>query len=505
MPAEPTHNGRRSSQTDSSDSAPRSHTPSDAATDGSDRLNGWKEISNYLGKGVRTAQRWERQFGMPVHRIGGEVVFARRSEIEAWSSSKSGHRGQNGALDLPADANGETDDRDDTPLVLSARVVPLVQRHPHYAALVIALAAVALTVAIGMGIVLVRRGNTGSGPITDVRLAGNALQALDEGGNVLWSHPFESRQAPIPERDSPLYATRFAIVDITGDGRPEVLYLTLGGDGRQQLLAFNPDGTVRFEHQWTGSVHFGDQNYDGPLNAMWLWVTRATDGTPSIWLSSRHLVEFPSVLERIDPSGTVTGQYWSGGEITSLMAGRLGGRDMVLVGSVMNEGYGAGLAVFDAADFGGTAPAFDARHTCQSCPAKRPLRFFAFPQGELGKRFHSEGSVRGMALQSDGEFTVVVDQLDVQAAPLGRTIYADVNYTFASDFTVKRGDFTQYYRMVHDLLHEQGKIDHGFAGHDTSELFPILEWRGGKFVDVWPKNRELGPGTRDQGTARQAR
>ena len=34
------------------------------------RLNGWKEIATHLGKGVRTGQRWERVYGLPVHRIG---------------------------------------------------------------------------------------------------------------------------------------------------------------------------------------------------------------------------------------------------------------------------------------------------------------------------------------------------------------------------------------------------------------------------------------------------
>jgi hypothetical protein len=34
------------------------------------RLNGWKEIAAHFGKGVRTVQRWEAEFHMPVHRIG---------------------------------------------------------------------------------------------------------------------------------------------------------------------------------------------------------------------------------------------------------------------------------------------------------------------------------------------------------------------------------------------------------------------------------------------------
>ena len=54
-----------------------------------DQLDGWKDIAAYLGKSVRAAQRWERDMGLPVHRLktpGGQVVFARPSEIDAWKT-----------------------------------------------------------------------------------------------------------------------------------------------------------------------------------------------------------------------------------------------------------------------------------------------------------------------------------------------------------------------------------------------------------------------------------
>jgi len=60
-----------------------------------DRLNGWKEISNYLGKSVRTVQRWERALAMPVHRIHtprGEIVFGSKRELERWQSAKERER-----------------------------------------------------------------------------------------------------------------------------------------------------------------------------------------------------------------------------------------------------------------------------------------------------------------------------------------------------------------------------------------------------------------------------
>jgi TolB-like protein/predicted Zn-dependent protease len=54
-----------------------------------DRLESWKQIAGYLGRGVRTARRWEREEGLPVHRHVHRVlgsVYAFKSEIDAWQS-----------------------------------------------------------------------------------------------------------------------------------------------------------------------------------------------------------------------------------------------------------------------------------------------------------------------------------------------------------------------------------------------------------------------------------
>jgi len=50
-------------------------------------LSGWKDIANYLGKGVRTVQRYERELGLPVRRPAGKPrgsVVVTRAEIDAW-------------------------------------------------------------------------------------------------------------------------------------------------------------------------------------------------------------------------------------------------------------------------------------------------------------------------------------------------------------------------------------------------------------------------------------
>lgn len=50
-------------------------------------LTSWKEIACYLGKGVRTVQRWEQQFGLPVRRPNEKVkgiVHATRQDLDTW-------------------------------------------------------------------------------------------------------------------------------------------------------------------------------------------------------------------------------------------------------------------------------------------------------------------------------------------------------------------------------------------------------------------------------------
>lgn len=52
-------------------------------------LNGWKEISNYIERGVRTAQRWEALLGMPVYRPAlkdRSAVVAFSDELDSWIS-----------------------------------------------------------------------------------------------------------------------------------------------------------------------------------------------------------------------------------------------------------------------------------------------------------------------------------------------------------------------------------------------------------------------------------
>ena len=52
-----------------------------------DVLAGWKDVAAFLGRSVRTAQRWEKKMGLPVRRLKSEarsIPYALRSELAVW-------------------------------------------------------------------------------------------------------------------------------------------------------------------------------------------------------------------------------------------------------------------------------------------------------------------------------------------------------------------------------------------------------------------------------------
>ena len=66
-------------------------------------LSSWKDIARYVGKGVRTVQRWEHELGLPVRRPNGasqkSAVMLQRSELDLWLETRfSPRKGGNTAV-----------------------------------------------------------------------------------------------------------------------------------------------------------------------------------------------------------------------------------------------------------------------------------------------------------------------------------------------------------------------------------------------------------------------
>jgi len=65
-------------------------------------LTSWKDIAHYMGKGVRTVQRWEQDFGLPVRRPLGsskKAILARPGDLDAWVALRCSSRSELAVLD----------------------------------------------------------------------------------------------------------------------------------------------------------------------------------------------------------------------------------------------------------------------------------------------------------------------------------------------------------------------------------------------------------------------
>jgi tetratricopeptide (TPR) repeat protein len=56
------------------------------------RLDAWKSIARHLGRTCRTVQRWHEEYGLPIHRLGGDKgpIYAYANELDEWMRNRGG-------------------------------------------------------------------------------------------------------------------------------------------------------------------------------------------------------------------------------------------------------------------------------------------------------------------------------------------------------------------------------------------------------------------------------
>ena len=137
---------------------------------GSDRLDSWKDIAAFIDRYERTAMRWAKEQGMPVHRLPGKRgrVYASRSEIQAWMEQRPDAETVAGTLALPR------------------------QGTIRKSWFLVSIAAAAIVAAIVTAFLFSSRAILGSSIPVRATFTANAIHALDASGREIWSHSFPS-------------------------------------------------------------------------------------------------------------------------------------------------------------------------------------------------------------------------------------------------------------------------------------------------------------------------
>ncbi len=457
------------------------------------RLTGWKDIAAYLDRGVRTAQRWERDFGLPVRRIGregAESVFAFTAEIDQWIESNSAARAQGRQVD---DSGRESNSANEQPAEEQAPdpaphpglMHPDHRRQQRWLWLLAAAVVVLGAVGVWRESSAIRTPQTG--PPAAWRVEAGALVVIDAEGQTVWTKRFDVALDQTFYESQPRGAMG-GVADLDKDGRRDILFVaspTNGAWDHARLYIFNDDGSLRWSYQHRGIVTFGTQTMGGPWVVHRVFVTEHPDEPEqqALWVVSRDPAEFPSLLQRLDVvTGQPTGDYWSNGWINTLSLWRSPSGPLLLAGGVSNDQKGPSLAVLKANRLHGRAPAEQDKYRCVTCSPIDPEAFIVFPKP---RRFEMSPGAGAVFRSDTGSATTPVTAVVAYAvSPNG--IAATAVFRFDAGLRPLSVDFADGYDSVYAQYVRDGTIAPiGAIPQDAAqELLPLKRWQAGKFVTV---------------------
>jgi hypothetical protein len=433
--------------------------PVDTTTQGGRQLNGWKDIASYLGKSVRSVQRWEVTLGLPVRRIhtpDGAIVYADADEIETW------RRGLDRPRDLAEEANGDDEDAPhDGTVPATASAGSDSPRHGLRQALILAASAVIL-VAAGFAAGRVSGGRAGLA--VEIRYVGRTVEAIGRNGAVAWTYRFEG-DVSAPRNQPSLF------VDLDGDGELEILVpVRTDAQGTQAgiseaIYCFNRAGVLKWKYAPDYSLSFGAERFTSPWEIQDLTVSH-TGPARRIWVAYVHHTWWPGFVVEIGPSGSGKMIYAQAGRVTSVSHWPTPAGGFLAIGGAVNELQGATVALLPDRAAVASYPTRDGLPPCTGCPAGSPRRLLLVPGSELvaanNEKFPSVTATRpvGTALkvmigEGGGASVLMLDE----------------------DFSIESFQFSDRYWAAHERFEREGRLDH--TAKDCPELRKpreVKEW-----------------------------
>lgn len=430
-----------------------------------DRLDGWKEISGYLRCDIRTCLRWEKDAGLPIHRINTGAtrsrVFAYRAELDRWlagdheAQKRIARPGRTGRWGIVAAGAG---------------------------LLAVALMAWMLW-------------PSSPAPV-DCRAKGQTLVCFDAKDRELWHLAIDSPvdlAGFLADGDLPLgrpVRHRVVLKDIDGDGRNEVAVfdydrnpsaravLLLDHDG-EELWAGHPAFDVRYREQSPGSsfrpFQLGVEDIDG-------------DGAREVLALWAHDRFHPGLFEVYAGSGNRVFQYHHTGLLQSFTVVERADRRQILIGGTNNLlGGDAVLVILDARDLqSGLGPPYDvpddlrsratelARYVPVNPQRARQLRYLRFPHNDLSR-------ATGTTWMNVYEILADEDGYSVQVDCGSRT---PAYFTFDASFNLIGVQAGPDLRKIYEAHLSSGNVNRPLDEFLNAWLRRVQQWDGAGWVPV---------------------
>ena len=401
-------------------------------------LTSWKEIAAYLDRDVRTCVRWEKRYGLPVHRLERDSkakVFAYKDQIDAWLADRST------IGNLRPERTG---------------VARLLGR-PFRILLGLAALGAALYLLFFMP------PNPSSVP-TDFHIRGSVLFIVDQSGRELW--PFNTRLSDLdpeaayrrhfqdknPGADYVPSWPNLLIRDLDGDSRPEVLFSTQtrSENGEGTLFCFNDQGNKLWQFDAGAELHFGGQTFRKEYRILGFQADDYDgDGFLEILVISFHRPSWPCQVALLDSAGRLEGEYWNAGYIMEALAGDIDGDgDKELAISGVNNEYELGcVAVFETGKLRGYSPQLKEAFKTSELPEGGQSAYILFPKSDVAEAKH---------LWADpvNTFWIHGDSDGLTAVTTAAQLFYDLDRTLAC----REAYSGHFFQNLHDELLSDGKV-----------------------------------------------
>jgi len=298
--------------------------------------------------------------------------------------------------------------------------------------------------------------------------------ALNAVGGVLWTHEFDaSLREPSPEEAS----WRTQIVDVDGDGVPEILVIATSEreylSTSDQLFCFSYWGKTLWRYEPRTDVEFGTPGMKGP------WKFEDVIVVPgrrvhSVWVAVVHAVWWPSFVVRLSGTGTAKPVFANPGNIRSLRRIEIRSATYILAAGVNNGYRRAFIAMLaENASPAKSPEAIEPAYQCVlGCPSGRPYRYILLPQSEVGAAMYPY-SIAEKILARPGGLTV--QTMEVPAGDLRPGGRPGAFFYFSNDLQPESVTYADGYRQLHESLEKRGRLAHRFKDCPEQKNPAILD------------------------------
>jgi hypothetical protein len=416
------------------------------------RLDSWKSIADYLGRDTATARRWEKNLGLPVHRVAGGAgrsVFAYTDDIDAWLASPRGAERQPAApvaaLTGPAASALAPDPA--APAIVPAPVLPTAPTRSVVVAARRAVAAAAVVVALFGTVWWATSSGAASAPLR-VTVSERSIVASDELGVERWRHDFPANSQTI--------LPAFKPARVVGGTSQTVYFATAfrtrlpeGPIEGGQLAAFDASGRRQRVFSFDDELRMRGKTFGAP----WVLTDYAVaepEGGDAVAVAAHHYMWSPSVVTVLDSEWRRRATWTHDGWIETL---KWVGPQRLVAGGFDQEQDGGFAALLDTTTM-------------------QPLRMVVMPRTEVN--LVTASRFNRTILQPVNDRLIARTMEMPEELPQGAI---DVLYEFTRSLDLTHASFSSRYWEMHRSLEVQGKLRHSQADcPDRNGPRAILEW-----------------------------